>query len=44
MSSLLLLIKSNIARKYFEKYYSIVSKIYTENKETLYRCIENFTR
>ncbi len=42
MSSLLLLMKSNIARKYFEKYYNIVSKIYAENKETLYRCIENF--
>ncbi len=42
MSSLLLLIKSNTARKYFEKYYNIVTKIYTENKETLYRCIENF--
>ncbi len=42
MSSLLLLIKSNTARKFFEIYYGIVSKIYTENKETLYRCIENF--
>ncbi len=42
MSSLLLLIKSNIARKFFEIYYNLVTKIYEENKETLYRCIENF--
>ena len=42
MSSLLLLVKSDKARDYFIKYYNIVSKIYTNNKETLYRCIENF--
>jgi len=42
MSSLLLLAKSNTARKYFEKYFNLVSRIYSPNKETLYRCIENF--
>ncbi len=42
MSSLLLLAKSKTARKYFERYFNIVSRIYTPNKETLYRCIESF--
>lgn len=42
MSSLLLLVKSNTARKYFEMYFNLVSRIYSPNKETLYRCIENF--
>ncbi len=42
MSSLLLLVKSDKARKYFEKYYDIVTSIYGKNKEALYRSIENF--
>lgn len=42
-SSLLLIVKSNKLRPIFEKYYYILSNIYEEDKETLYRSVEHFT-
>ncbi|MBR4178608.1 MAG: hypothetical protein IKR57_04595 [Bacilli bacterium] len=42
VSNLLLIIKSNIGYELFKTYYELLSYIYGENKETLYRAIENF--
>ena len=42
VSNLLLIIKSNIGYELFQVYYDLLKHIYGENKETLYRAIENF--
>ena len=42
ISNLLLIIKSDKIYDIFKKYYEILIHIYGENKETLYRIIENF--
>ena len=42
ISNLLLIIKSDKVYDVFKKYYQILVHIYGENKETLYRIIENF--
>lgn len=42
VSNLLLIIKSNIGYELFKTYYELLKYIYGENKETLYRAIENF--
>ena len=43
ISNLLLIIKSDKIIDLFKKYYEIITYIYGENKETLYRAIENFS-
>lgn len=42
VSNLLLLIKSKKVYELFKKYYEIITYIYGENKESLYKSIENF--
>ena len=42
ISNLLLIIKSDKAYKTFKIYYEILINIFGENKETLYRAVENF--
>lgn len=43
ISNLLLIIKSSKIYNLFKKYYDIITYIYGENKESLYKSIENFT-
>ena len=42
MSSLLLIVKNDNIRNLFIKYFNILKSIYGENKETLFRAVENF--
>lgn len=42
MSTLLFIVKSNRNRELFIKYYDIFKSIYGENKESLYKAVENF--
>ncbi|MBR2139093.1 MAG: hypothetical protein IJ966_07375 [Bacilli bacterium] len=43
MSTLLFYIKSDRVRRLFQKYYEILTEIYGENKEILFKSVENFT-
>ena len=42
MSSLLLIVKNESIRNIFIKYYNILKSVYGENKELLFRAVENF--
>ena len=42
MSSLLLIVKNDNIRNLFIKYYNILKDVYGENKELLFRSVENF--
>ena len=42
MSSLLFIVKSDKNREIFKRYYDIYKEIYGENKESLYKAVENY--
>lgn len=43
LSTLLFIVKSDKTRELFKFYYNIMINIYHENKETLFKAVENFT-